>query len=98
MVNLPCEKSEFCHEHNSVQNTDFICISQGFLRADTVRSDGGFFDLKMSYFFDVHRQAAGFHLLIFYINVFNKPHPPSLQATAGHAKGFILRRTQYQRA
>ena len=39
-------KAGFCHEHNFVQNTDFICISQGFLRADTVRPDGGVFDLK----------------------------------------------------
>jgi hypothetical protein len=52
----------------------------------------------MSYFFDVPRQGAEFHPLLFYINVFNKPQPPSLQATAGHAKGFILRLTEYQRA
>ncbi len=25
-------------------------------------------------FFDESRQGAGFHVLIFYINVFNKPH------------------------
>jgi hypothetical protein len=39
-------KAGFCHEHNSVENTDFLCISQGFLQDDTVRSDVGFFDLK----------------------------------------------------
>jgi hypothetical protein len=36
----------------------------------------------MSHFFGEPRQAAGFHVLIIYMNVFNKPH-----------KGFYLRRT-----
>jgi len=39
-------KAGFCHEHNSVENTDLICISQVFLQADTVWSGVGFFDLK----------------------------------------------------
>ena len=37
---------------------------------------------EMNNFFAEPRHAAGFHALIFYTNVFNKPH-----------KGFIPRRT-----
>jgi len=36
---------------------------------------------------------AGFHFLISYINVFNKPHPPSLSSYGGTGKGFSPRRT-----
>jgi len=31
----------------------------------------------MSNFFDESRQTAGFHVLIFLINVFDKPHKPA---------------------
>jgi hypothetical protein len=48
----------------------------------------------MSNFFDEPRQAAGFHFLIYYINVFNKPHKGLRRGVLMYVEEVSPRRTQ----